>query len=365
MTFDHSHAATPYLRIDLPRVRANLTRLATYAGEHGIAIRPHTKTHKSLYLAQMQQQTGAIGLTVAKVGEAQVMAATGADLLLAYPAIDPPRRQALALLAQDHSVRCAVDSLYAVDVLADAAAQAQSTIGILVDLDVGLGRTGLQTPQQALALAQAVSRQAHLRLDGLFCYPGQIWDKVDQQAQPLQQIEQKLAATLDLWRSAGLHAPIVSGGSTPTAYQSHHMPSLTEIRPGTYIFNDMNTMRGGFCQLDQCAATVVATVVSNAVPRQVVIDAGSKTLTSDPCTPAPDSGFGHVLEYPDAVIRHLSEEHSQIDVRACPASPKLGEQLTLIPNHICPCINLQQTIWLDHGDGKLQPSAVDARGCLS
>lgn len=356
---------TPYLRIDLPRVRENLARLSAYTAEHGIGVRPHTKTHKSVKFASLQMEAGAVGLTVAKIGEAQVMAPLDADLLVAYPAIDPVRRQALAELAREHPVHCAVDSTLAGDVLDDAAAEAGSVIGILVDLDVGLGRTGVQSPEQARALGEYVAGRAHLRLDGLFCYPGQVWAATDRQGPALGAVEQRLAATLELWRAAGLEASIVSGGSTPTAYQSHLMPSLTEIRPGTYIFNDMNTVHGGFCTLEQCAASIVTTVISDAAPGQVVLDAGSKTLSSDRCIPALESGYGYVLEYPQAIVGQLSEEHAQVDIRNCEAAPRLGEQLTVIPNHVCPCVNLQTTMWIQDGETGLTPRPVDARGLLS
>ena len=140
-------------------------------------------------------------------------------------------------------------------------------------------------------------------------------------------------------------ALIVSGGSTPTAYQSHLIPQLTEIRPGTYIYNDMNTVRGGFCTLDDCAARIICTVVSNAVPNQIVLDAGTKTLTSDACIPARDSGHGFIVEYPQAKIVALSEEHGQVDVSRCDHQPDLGQRVTVIPNHICPCVNLQNDVW--------------------
>jgi D-serine deaminase-like pyridoxal phosphate-dependent protein len=178
------------------------------------------------------------------------------------------------------------------------------------------------------------------------------------------EVADRLAAALDVWDEHGLEAGIVSGGSTPTAYNSHLLPELTEIRPGTYIFNDMNTVRGGFCSLDDCAARIVCTVVSDAVPGQVVIDGGSKTFTSDRCVAAPDSGHGYVVEYPAARITKLSEEHGQVDVTRCDKPPKIGERVSIIPNHICPCVNLQDRYYWQTGD-EIRPMPVDARGKLS
>ena len=157
----------------------------------------------------------------------------------------------------------------------------------------------------------------------------------------------------------------MSGGSTPTAFQSHLVPQFTEIRPGTNVFNDMNTVRGGFCSLDDCAASIVCTVMSDAVGGQVVLDGGTKTFTSDRCGPAPDSGHGHIVEYPDAVITKLTEEHGQVDMSRCARRPQVGERVTVIPNHICPCVNLQDTVWWQDADGTCRPMTVDARGRLS
>ena len=353
---------TPYILLDAPIVQRNLSQLAQYTSRHGLGVRPHTKTHKSTFLARMQLENGAIGLTVAKSGEAQVMAQVCNDLLMAYPAIDPARCQALAELAKGRTVRLAIDSTTAADAIASAASAAGTVIGILVDLDVGLHRTGVQSAQDALALAQHISQKRGLRLDGLLFYPGQLGLSMTDHEVALADIDQQLAEVIDLWRRHGLEAKIVSGGSTPTAYNSHRVTRMTEIRPGTYLFNDMNCVRAGSCTLDDCAARIITTVISTAVPDQIVLDAGSKTLTNDRCGPAPDSGHGYIVEYPNAKITKLSEEHAQVDVTQCDRRPKVGDRVSVIPNHICPCVNLQDTIWWREGDGSLSPLPVEARG---
>jgi D-serine deaminase-like pyridoxal phosphate-dependent protein len=356
--------ATPAMVIDAATVYRNIERLATYASEHELDVRPHTKTHKSRQLGALQMAGGAVGLTAAKVGEAEVMASVADDILLAYPAIDPARTARLAKLARHVTVRVAIDSLEGVKVLGEAANRVSATIGILVDLDVGMGRTGLQTPSEALKVAQFADARPGLRLDGLFCYPGHIGSKPDEQEAALMQVSDKLNAVLRLWGEHGLQARIVSGGSSPTAFQSHLVSEYTEIRPGTYLYNDMNMVRGGYCSLEDCGARVICTVVSTSVPGQVVIDAGSKTLTSDLCGPAPDSGHGYIVEYPEARISRLTEEHGQVNIHACPKAPVVGQRVTVIPNHICPCINLQDAVWWRGDDGVLQELAIDARGRL-
>jgi D-serine deaminase-like pyridoxal phosphate-dependent protein len=353
---------TPAILIDADAVRRNIERMAKYAREHNLRLRPHAKTHKSALLGKMQIEAGAAGLTVAKAGEAEVMASATDDLLVAFPAVDPRRCATLAKLARDRTVRVAVDSPAAADALSSAAAATGSTIGVLVDLDVGLHRTGVQTAQEALALARYVSRRAGLRLDGLFFYPGHIGGPCAAQEEKLRAVDAKLAETIDLWPDNGVDAKIVSGGSTPTAFQSHLVTRMTEMRPGTYVYCDMNALRGGYASLDDCAARVVATVVSTAVPGQFVVDAGSKTLTMDRCGPAPDSGHGMVVEYPRAKIAKLTEEHGQVDATGCDRLPKVGERVTIIPNHICPCINLQDQVWWREDGEPPRPMRVDARG---
>jgi len=361
--------ATPAVVINGARVHRNIERLSAYAASHGISARPHCKTHKSADIARLQLAAGAGGVTVAKVGEAESLIAAfdggTSDLLMAYPAVDPARAQRLARLAHESTVRVALDTLVAVASLSAAARTAGTTVGVLVDLDVGMGRTGVPTATSLVALAQAVAVAPGLRLDGIFCYPGHIWAKPAEQAAPLAAAAAKLQDAIDRFDGHGLSREIVSGGSTPTAFQSHLVPQVTEIRPGTYVFNDMNTVRGGFCTLDDCAATIICTVVSDAVAGQVVLDGGTKTFTSDRCGPAPDSGHGFIVEYPDAMIAKLTEEHGQVDVSRCERRPQVGERVTVIPNHICPCINLQDAVWWRETDGRLRPLTIDARGRLS
>ena len=361
--------ATPALVVDAARVHRNIERLAAYAASHGIAVRPHCKTHKSVEVARLQLAAGVGGLTVAKVGEAEALVAAfdreHPDILVAYPVVDAARAQRLAVRARESTMRVAIDTVVAVEAVSAAARSAGVTIGVLVDLDVGMGRTGMPTAEALAALAQAVAVTPGLRLDGIFCYPGHIWAKPAEQATPLAAVAVKIQEAIDRFDRHGLCHEVVSGGSTPTVFQSHLVPQVTEIRPGTYVFNDMNTVHGGFCTLADCAATIVCTVVSDAVAGQVVLDGGTKTFTSDRCGPAPDSGHGFIVEYPDAMITKLTEEHGQVDVSRCRQRPRVGERVTVIPNHICPCVNLQDAVWWREADGELRPLRVDARGRLS
>ncbi len=355
---------TPALVIDLPTTKKNIERMASYVAGHGLSVRPHTKTHKSVCIARMQCEAGAIGLSVAKAGEAGVMATVSDDILVAYPAWDPPRVSIIAQLAKSKTIRVAVDSTIAVDHLDAAAAIGKATIGVLVDFDTGMHRTGLQEPSQALELAKCIDSKPNLRLDGLFTYQGNITGEGGDIEVELRQVAMRIHEVLALWRDHGLQSPIVSGGSTPTAYYSHFNDALTEIRPGTYAYLDRNYATVTGQSFGTCAAQVVATVVSNAVPGKVVLDCGSKTLAMDGFVGGPSGGHGLIVEYPNATIDNLTEEHGRVDVTQCDQAPKLGERVHVIPNHICVCVNLQNHVWLKN-DEVVEQVPVDTRGMLS
>ena len=356
---------TPALVIDQVVATRNIDRMADYAKSHDLRLRPHTKTHKLVRMATAQLEAGAAGLTVAKVGEARVMAACSDDLTVGYPALDPPRTAAIAELAKSRTMRVAVDSVLAVDRLSAAADAVGATIGILVDVDTGMHRTGLQEPEQTVQLAQHVDAQPAVRLDGLFTYQGIAGSTLSIEQQQCK-VAKVLDQTLDCWKQQGLEAKIISGGSTPTARFSHLVKPLTEIRPGTYIYNDRNCIERKCCTIDDCAARIVATVVSTAVPGKLILDSGSKTLTMDRlANNSDDGGHGLLVDHPDAHIDHLTEEHARVDIRRCQRPPKLGDRVHVIPNHICPCVNLQNQVWFKDIDGAVNTVPVDARGMLS
>jgi D-serine deaminase-like pyridoxal phosphate-dependent protein len=196
----------------------------------------------------------------------------------------------------------------------------------------------------------------------MMIYPGQVDSLPNNQNTELTAIDIRVVEAIDLWSRYGIEAPIISGGSTPTAYQSHYITQQTEIRPGTYLFNDTNTVHGGWCTFDDCAARILATVISTARPGFIVIDAGSKTLAADRPSSPPDVGYGRIVEYPDAKITRLNEEHGMADVRAYSSAPKVGDRVTLIPNHICPCVNLRDSMWWWTPGESLRQLPVDARG---
>ncbi len=361
---DISSIDTPALVVDLDIMERNLARVADYCGEHGLRLRPHTKTHKSTRIARRQIASGAAGLTVAKVSEAEVMlGAEPADMLVAFPVIGRPKLDRLMAVARRTRVTVALDSLEAARQLSAAAHAAQVEVGVLVEIDAGLGRVGVGA-QEALPLAQCIQQLPGLSLQGLTFYPGHIKNLDDDGRAALAEVGRLLAALTGEFRHAGVPIQIVSGGSTPTLFLSHTIPGLTEIRPGTYVFNDLNTVRSGGCAMEDCAAYILATVVSTARPEQIIVDGGSKTFSSDRPVTAGDVTFGHVLEAPQARFHKMNEEHGFIDVARAGRSFAVGDRVRIIPNHICVAVNLHERVYGLRAGRVEEIWDVEARGKL-
>ncbi len=362
---DVSEIDTPALVVDLDIFERNLACVASYAREHGLRLRPHTKTHKSVRLARRQIASGAAGLTVAKVSEAEIMlAAEPDDLLVAYPIIGHTKLARLTQVAGRTRVTVALDSTFAARQLSDAARAAQVEIGVLAEVDAGLGRVGVAPGEPLLQLAQAIEKLPHLRFAGLAFYPGHIKTLDGSGLRALAQLSDLLRGILGDFRAAGIETGTVSGGSTPTLFHSHEIHGLTEIRPGTYVFNDLNTVRSGACALEDCAATILATVVSTARPGQMIIDGGSKTFSSDRLADTAEVTFGHLVEAPGARFHKMNEEHGFIDLSHAGAGFSVGDRVRVIPNHICVAVNLHEKVYGVRGDLVEEVWPVDARGKL-
>jgi D-serine deaminase-like pyridoxal phosphate-dependent protein len=356
---------TPAIVIDLDIMERNLQRVASYARDHSLRLRPHTKTHKSVLLGKRQLAAGAAGLTVAKVSEAEVMlGAEPADLLIAYPIIGQTKLARLTEVARHTSVTVAVDSAFAARQISDAARGAQVEIGILAEVDVGLGRVGVAPGEPLIHLAQTILNLPHLRLEGITFYPGHIKDMDETGLHALAALNDLLATILTDLAAAGIEPRIVSGGSTPTLFRSHEIAGLNEIRPGTYIFNDINTVRSNACTMEDCAAMIHATVVSTARPGHMIIDGGSKTFSSDRLNIGAEVTFGHVVEAPEARFFKMNEEHGYIDLAGGRDDFRPGDRVRVIPNHVCVAVNLHEQVYGVRGDLVEEVWRVDARGKL-
>lgn len=355
--------STPALTIDLETLERNLERMAAYCREHGLGLRPHTKTHKTPEVARMQLERGACGLTVAKVGEAEVMAAaTSAEILVAYPIFGGEKLRRLAALASTRSILIALDNEATAREVSRAASSQESQLGVLVEFDVGLGRCGLEPGAACVELATQILKMPGLKFRGLMLYSGNIWGSEAERQKITAEVAEQVHRALQAFAEARIPVEIVSGGSTPGALLSHKIAGLTEVRPGTYVYNDLNTYYQGVCRLEDCAARVVVTVVSTAVAGRAMIDAGSKTLSSDLLSSGPREGYGYVVEAPDAKLFKLNEEHGHLDITASNHRFRVGEILTVIPNHICTCVNMHDEVFMQRNDEVIGSWRVAARG---
>jgi len=359
-----SEIETPALVVDLDILDRNLKRVADYAAGHGLRLRPHTKTHKSVMLARRQLELGAAGLTVAKVSEAEVMlSAKPADLLVAFPIVGSAKLARLMEVARHTHVTVALDSMAAARALSEAAREAGVEVGVLVEFDAGLGRVGV-APAELLPLVRAVRDLSHIHFEGLTFYPGHIKDLDGEGRQALSHLSDLVGRIRAEFRSAGIEVPIVSGGSTPTLFHSHEIEGLTEIRPGTYLFNDINTVRSGGCAMEDCAASILATVVSTARPGHMIIDGGSKTFSSDRPVNSSDVTFGHLVEAPQARFHKMNEEHGFVDLKGVDRQFAVGDRVHVIPNHICVAVNLHERVYGVRGERVEEIWNVDGRGKL-
>ena len=354
---------TPVAILDLDRVEANLQRLQSYADSQRIALWPHTKTHKSPEIGLRQLALGAGGLTVAKTGEAEVFHEAGAPrILVHYPPLGTDKWERLARFAAEGlELTVAVDSLTSAEGLAAALNRRGVTAELLVELDVGLHRTGQTSAAGALELARALSTLPAVEVAGLSCYPGHAREDPDTIGPVVEAVDAMLRETRDAFTAAGIRCDRISGGSTPTRYATH-TTCVNELRAGTYALLDrVDAAAEPDLGLEACALSVAVTVVSDSVRGQIVIDAGSKTFTSDP---HPDGGHGFVVGWPEARLHTLNEEHGYVDVRGFDERPRLGDRLQVIPNHACGCVNLHDGL-LGVRDGVVERVVlVAARGLV-
>lgn len=347
-----SEVITPMPVIDEDRLAANIARAQGYMDKHGLAFRPHVKTHKIIAVAQAQVAAGVTGINCQKLTEAEVFAEAGFDdILITYNILGPARLARLRAL-NDRVARLGVVADSEVT-LAGYAGIGGKPLSVLVECDTGGGRVGVQTPEAAVALAERIAASAGLRFAGLLTYPA---------AGGAARVEAFLSAALALLAARGIPCPVRSNGGSPDLWKAHLVPSATEHRAGTYVYNDRSMVRAGECTPDQVAMHVLATVVSRPTPTRAVLDAGSKTLTSDLL------GFadhGEIEGLPGARITSLSEEHAVVDLTGCTAPlPQVGDRVRVIPNHTCVVSNLFDRVVFHRGGVVTRVERVAARGTV-
>ncbi|MCA0433263.1 MAG: alanine racemase [Proteobacteria bacterium] len=342
---------TPVPVIDIDVVERNLSRWQERCDALGIANRPHIKTHKLSGLARYQIEKGARGITVQKLGEAEVMADAGiSDMLLTFNVVGRQKLDRLAALVKRSAISVVADNHDMIAGLSDAARVAGRDITVLVECDTGAGRNGVQSPQDALRLAQAIDQPQGLRFGGLMTYTN---------------AGQRMAADAffiearQLLNRSGLQASVVSTGGSPDMWKDDGLAHVTEYRAGTYIYFDRSLAVRGTCGYDDCALHVLTTVVSRPTLERALVDAGTKSLTSDLLGL---EGYGVVHDLADAKIYTANEEHGYLDIRGLRAKPAVGDRLMITPNHVCPVVNLFDEVVFVRGTEVLGAVKVDARG---
>lgn len=328
MRVEELETPVPVVNIDL--LEANIARLQTYLDEHHIANRPHIKTHKIPEIARRQMDAGAVGITCQKVSEAEVMADAGfSDIFIPYNIVGAAKLNRLMALAARATISVTADSAVVCEGLSAAAQIAGLTLTVLVECDMGAERCGVQSPQQAADLARYIESLPNLHYGGLMTFPTN------------EHLDDFVRATRSLLEDDHLPIERVSGGGTPAMWQAHTHTELTEYRAGIYVYGDRWSLRAGAVLLENCAMKIHTTVVSRPTPGRGILDAGSKTLSSDLLSL---DGYGYIFEYPEAKIFTLSEEHGHADFSACTKRPEIGERLTILPNHCCTVSGLADEI---------------------
>ncbi len=345
---------TPALVIDMDRVERNIARVQAICDKAGVANRPHIKTHKSPYLAQLQIKAGAKGITCQKLGEAEVMAEAGIDdILISYNLIGDEKMARLGALMTTTRMTVAADNPVVIAGLPAAAKAAGRPLSVVIECDTGRKRAGVETPGEAIALAQQIAASPGLTFAGFLLYPTETgWPEAQ------RFYDEALTGV----RAHGLEPAIVSTGGSPNLKNVGQLKGATEHRPGTYIYSDRMQVAAGVADWDDCALNVYSTVVSRAAPERGILDAGSKTLTSDPGGGL--DGFGLILEHPEARIARFAEEHGFLDLARSNTRPNVGDVVRIVPNHVCVVVNMSDEVVMVRGDEIIGVLPVAARGKL-
>jgi D-serine deaminase-like pyridoxal phosphate-dependent protein len=344
---------TPMPVIDEDRLAANIERAQAYFDREGKAFRPHIKTHKIIAVADAQRRAGATGINCQKVSEAEVFADAGFDdILITYNIVDAQKLVRLrALHARVRHLAVVADSDDTVDALA-ATFEAARPLTVLVECDTGGRRCGVQTPQAAVRLARRIAASSGLRFGGILTYPA---------PEGAVAVETFLAETMAGLAEHGIECPVRSSGGSPDLFKAHLVPSATEHRAGTYVYNDRSMVRAGHCTRSDLAMHVLATVVSRPTEGRAVLDAGSKSLTSDLLG---FSDHGEIEGHPEARILSLSEEHAVVDIAGCVDFPPIGSRVRIVPNHACVVSNLFDRMIFHRNGVVTRVEDVAARGTV-
>ena len=355
---------TPALLVNLETLERNITRMQAVANGGDKRLRPHVKTHKTLEIARLQQDAGAVGLTVAKVSEAEVFADAGfRDLFIANQVVGPIKIERLLNLSRRVSLRVGVDSREVAIPIGEAAQRAGTTLVVMLEADTGLGRAGTRSLAETLELARIVTEMSGLEFAGIFTHEGQLYRAADEggRAEAAQAAAVRLSALVVALAEQGTPAREVSVGSTPGAGHMAHKEGPTELRPGTYVFNDRMQVKMGVLPED-CAVTVLATVTSVRPDGRIILDAGTKSLAGD--SPFADKSMGEVRGHPDVQFVGASEEHGHLQVGEA-TGLRVGDKVQIVPNHVCTCVNMHETLFAYRNEVVEARWKIAARGKIT
>ena len=364
---------TPVALIDYRTICRNIEDMAERARRTGVGLRPHTKTHKCAAIANLQLRAGASGITVAKLDEAEIMAQAGAnDILIAYPIVQEAKiLRLLALGKWVGRVACTVDSLEGAHRLSEVATESnRAPLDVLIEVDTGLHRIGLPPGRPTVEFARELAMLRGIRIRGILTHAGFGHSaRTKEELIAIGRSEADLMVeTAGMLAEAGLGVEEVSIGSSATMNVWQGAAGITEIRPGTYALNDGSLVGIGAATIETCALTIMATVVSRPAADRLVLDAGSKSLSSDRPQHTNPPGFGIIKGHPNLTIEMLYEEHSVVRVTeevGYPQPPSIGQKVEIIPNHACAAVNLYDAlvvvkdnevmaVWAVSGRGKIQ-----------
>jgi len=353
---------TPAILVDAAVLRDNIARMAETAKAAQLEHWPHTKTHKIPEIAKQQMAVGSAGICVAKIGEAEVMAREGlGPIFIANHIVGEKKVARLAELAEDAEVSVCVDSMAAAEPLSNAFAPRGTRLPVVMEIDTGLHRCGV-APEDAPALAEKLLSLPGVELVGVMTYAGLTAGEYSEDS--LRQATKNEAGTMaqvaDALRAVGADIRRISGGSTPRARFYGAECGLTEMRPGTYVYNDVNCLDLGAATEAQCAFAVLATVISKPGQRRATLDTGSKALTNDPARISP--GHGRIVECPGAAITRLDEEHAYVDLSEAEQELAVGDKVRIIPNHVCPVSNLHERAYIIENEEVIDVLLIAARG---
>lgn len=359
----NTHIETPALVVSETALHNNISRMAAFARSNDVSLRPHIKTHKTPQIARLQLAAGASGITCAKVGEAEVMVQEAGvqDVLIAYPTVGVSKYERLVELMNQARIIQAVDSLAAAHLISRTMTKFDVHMDVAIEVNTGQNRSGVLHGEDTLKLAREIARLPNLHLVGIMTHEGHA------NSAPPGEIEavamkagETMVANAEAIRADGIDLPMVSVGSTPAAFYTPRVKGITEMRPGTYVFNDNSTLQYGWFGVEDMAARFAATVVSRPADDRAILDTGSKSLAMDPSKA--HLGHGYIVGHPDAIITKLSEEHGIVNVPVGESGFEVGDRVEVVPNHICPTVNLMDEMLIIRDGQVVDTWKIAARG---